>query len=41
MFNLTKDLKIIKPINLGLGYKDPMDIDLTGVNYSIALSYNF
>jgi len=39
--HLTEDLKIITPINLDLGYKEPIDIDLTGVNYSIALSYNF
>lgn len=39
--HLTEDLRIITPINVDLGYKEPMDIDLTGMNYSIALSYRF
>ena len=39
--HLTEDLKVITSINLDLGYKELMDIDLTGMNYSLASLYKF
>ena len=39
--HLTEDLRGIKPIDIDLRYKERMDIDLTGMNYSIAISYKF
>jgi len=41
IFRCPGNLKIITPINLDLGYKKPMDIDLTGLSFSLALSYRF
>jgi hypothetical protein len=39
--HLTEDLKILAPIKIDVGYKERMDVDLTGMCYSIALCYRF
>jgi hypothetical protein len=39
--HLTEGLKVGRQIDIDLKYKEPMDIDLTGIHFSVALSYRF